>query len=61
MDEEYSSLMVNDTWDLVPLPKCRKLVTVLDVTGVYRIKYGLDESVDNHKDQLVAKDRRQDH
>ena len=26
MDEEYRSLMANDTWDLVPLPKGRKLV-----------------------------------
>ena len=26
MDEEYHSLMADDTWDLVPLPKGRKLV-----------------------------------
>jgi hypothetical protein len=26
MNEEYHSLMANDTWDLVPLPKGRKLV-----------------------------------
>ena len=26
MDEEYRSLMVNGTWDLVPLPKGRKIV-----------------------------------
>ena len=26
MDEEYRSLMTNNTWDLVPLPKGRKLV-----------------------------------
>ena len=26
MDEEYSALMDNKTWDLVPLPKGRKLV-----------------------------------
>jgi hypothetical protein len=26
MDEEYSALMDNNTWDLVPLPKGRKLV-----------------------------------
>jgi hypothetical protein len=26
MDEEYSALMDNNTWDLVPLPKERKLV-----------------------------------
>ena len=28
MDEEHHSLMANDTWDLVPLPKGRKLVIV---------------------------------
>jgi hypothetical protein len=26
MNEEYRSLMENDTWDLVPLPKVRKLI-----------------------------------
>jgi hypothetical protein len=26
MNEEYRSLMENDTWDLVPLPKGRKLI-----------------------------------
>jgi len=25
MNEEYCSLMENDTWDLVPLPKGRKI------------------------------------
>jgi hypothetical protein len=25
INEEYCSLMVNDTWDLIPLPKGRKL------------------------------------
>ena len=30
MDEEYRSLMVNDTWDLVSLPKGKNL---LDVNG----------------------------
>jgi hypothetical protein len=26
MNEEYCSLMENDTWDLVPLPKGRQLL-----------------------------------
>ena len=28
MDEEYHSLMANDTWDLIPLPKGRNLSDV---------------------------------
>ena len=36
MDEEFRSLMVNDTWDLVPLPKGRKLVRC---KWVYITKY----------------------
>eukprot|EP00253_Pinus_taeda_P027041 PITA_27041 len=46
MIEEYHSLLANDTWDLVPLPKGRKLVRC---KWVYRTKYGPDEKVDKHK------------
>jgi hypothetical protein len=52
MNEEYRSLMENDTWDLVPLPKGRKLVRC---KSVYRTKYALDGSVERHKAGLVAK------
>eukprot|EP00253_Pinus_taeda_P006707 PITA_06707 len=52
MNEEYHSLLANDTWDLVPLPKGRKLVRC---KWVYRIKYGPDGKVDKHKARLVAK------
>jgi hypothetical protein len=52
MKEEYKSLLANDTWDLVPLPKGRKLVRC---KWVYRTKYELDGKVDKHKDRLVAK------
>jgi hypothetical protein len=52
MNEEYRSLMANDTWDLVPLPKGRKLVRC---KWVYRTKYASDGSVERHKAQLVAK------
>jgi hypothetical protein len=43
MNEEYNSLMENDTWDLVPFPKVRKLVTC---KWVYKTKYALDGSVE---------------
>jgi hypothetical protein len=52
MNEEYRSLMENDTWDLVPLPKGRKLVRC---KSVYKTKYASDGSVERHKAQLVAK------
>ena len=52
MQEEYKSLLANDTWDLVPLPKGRKLVRC---KWVYRTKYGPDGKVDKHKARLVAK------
>jgi hypothetical protein len=52
MNEEYRSLMENDTWDLVPLPKGRKLIRC---KWVYRTKYASDGSVERHKARLVAK------
>ena len=51
MDEEYCSLMANDTWDLAPLLKQRKLVRC---KWVYRIKYASDESVERLKARLVS-------
>ena len=52
MNEEYHSLMENDTWDLLPLPKRRKLARC---KWVYRTKYASYGSVERHKDWLVAK------
>ena len=52
MNEEYRSLMANNTWDLVPLPKGRKLVRC---KWVYRTKYASDGSVEILKPRLVAK------
>jgi hypothetical protein len=52
MNQEYCSLMLNDTWDLVPLPKGRKLVIC---KRVYRTKYKSCGSVERHKAWLVAK------
>jgi hypothetical protein len=44
--------MTNDTWDLVPLPKGRKLVIC---KWVYINEYALDGSVERHTSQLVSK------
>ena len=52
MNEEYRSLMESDTWDLVPLPKGRKLVRC---KRVYRTKYASYGSVQIHKAGLVSK------
>jgi hypothetical protein len=52
MNEEYRYLMENNTWDLVPLPKGRKLVRC---KWVYITKYALNGSVERHKAQLVSK------
>ncbi|GLJ23273.1 hypothetical protein SUGI_0440310 [Cryptomeria japonica] len=52
MEEEYSSLMRNNTWDLVHLPKGRKMVRC---KWIYRTKFVVDGSVDKYKAQLVVK------
>jgi hypothetical protein len=52
LNEDYRSLMENDTWDIVPLPKGRKLVIC---KWVYRTKYASDGSVERHKHRLVSK------
>ena len=51
MDEEYCSLMANNTWDLVPLPKGRKLVRCKWVYGTKYASYG---SVERLEAMLVA-------
>ena len=52
MNEEYRSLLANNTWDLVPLPKGRKLVRC---RWVYKTRFGPNGKVDRHKARLVAK------
>ena len=52
MEEEYNSLIKNNTWDLVSLPRGRKVVWC---KWIYRTKFVVDGSVDKYKAQLVAK------
>ena len=52
MNEEYRSLLANDTWDLVPLLKGRKLVRC---EWVYRTKFGPHGKVDKHKLVLLLR------
>ena len=52
MEEEYSSLMKNQTWDLCTLPKGRKLV---QCKWIYHTKYLVDGSIDKHKAHHATK------
>ena len=53
MDEEYSSLTKNHTWDLCPLSKGRNLVCC---RWVYHTKYVANGSIDRYKSCLIVKD-----
>ena len=52
MNEEYRSLLANDTWDLVPVPKGRKLIRC---KWVYRTKFRPDGKIDKHKLVLLLR------
>jgi hypothetical protein len=52
MQEEYNSLLENQTWDLVPLPSGRKLVRC---RWVYKTKSAMDGKINRYKARLVAK------
>jgi hypothetical protein len=52
MQEEYNSLLENQTWDLVPLPSGRKLVRC---RWVYRTKSAVYGQINIYKVRLDAK------
>ena len=52
MQEEFSALMRNQTWCLVPLQKNMKLV---GNKWIYRVKQNPDGSINKYKARLVAK------
>ena len=51
MTEEYTALITNDTWELVPSQSRQNLV---GCKWVYRVKFHSDGSVEWYKAQLVA-------
>ena len=51
-DLEYESLLENETWDLVDLPKDRKAV---GSRWVFKVKHHSDGRVERYKCRLVAK------
>ena len=57
-DSEYSSLMENDTWDLVELPEGR---TAVGCKRVFKVKYGGEGKAVRFKSRLVAKGYSQKH
>ena len=52
MDEEMRALLQNNTWEIVDLPKGKKLV---GCRRVYTLKYKSDGSQDRYKARLVAR------
>ena len=52
MDAEYTALIKNKTWHLVP-PETGK--NIIDCKWVYKIKQQSDGSIDRYKAHLVAK------
>jgi hypothetical protein len=52
MDEEYSALQRNQTWDLVPP---RRGINLIDSRWVYKVKRKADGSIERLKARLVAK------
>lgn len=52
MQEEIASLMKNDVWDLVPLPKDRKPITC---RWVFKIKTNPDNTIERYKARLVVR------
>ena len=52
MVEEYSSIMQNDVWEVVPRPTDR---AVVGSRWIYKIKHGADGSIEKYKARFVAK------
>eukprot|EP00253_Pinus_taeda_P021299 PITA_21299 len=52
MVEEYSSIMINDVWEVVPRPQYR---SVVGLRWIYKVKYVVDGSVEKYKAKFVAK------
>jgi len=50
--EEYSSIMINDVWEVVPRPQDRSVVRL---RWINKVKYDADGSVEKHKTKFVAK------
>ena len=52
MQQEYDSLIKNDTWDLVPLPPNRKPIST---RWIFKVKQHADGSIDRFKARFVVR------
>jgi hypothetical protein len=52
MVEEYTSIMKNDVWDIVPRPKGKSIVTS---RWIYKIKHIIDENIEKFKARFVER------
>ena len=52
MVKEYSSIMTNDVWEVVPRPEDKSIVSSI---WIFKIKYVADGSVEKYKARFVAK------
>eukprot|EP00253_Pinus_taeda_P027421 PITA_27421 len=52
MGKEYSSIMLNDVWEVVPRPENR---SVVGSWWIYKIKYAADGSIEKYKARFMAK------
>ena len=52
MQEEYTALLKNHTWDLTDLPPNRQAI---GCKWVFRIKQNPDDTINKYKVRLVAK------
>jgi hypothetical protein len=51
MIEEYQSIIKNDVWEVVPIPKKKDVVYS---KWIYKIKHPVDGSIEKHKERFVA-------
>lgn len=58
MQEEMDSLLKNEVWELVPLPKDRKPISC---KWIYKIKMNPDQSIERYKARLVVRGFSQRH
>ena len=52
MQEEYSSIMKNDVWEVVPRPEGKSVVTS---RWLYKVKHVADGSIEKFKVRFVAR------